>query len=153
MQPLMTALCFGTGSMAEFIVPAIRQEVLEIKAYIDERPFMRGTSYAGRPVIDFPQITEWSFDYILVACRPAKIISVRLHTLGIPEEKIVIMDVEKLLQEPEVLYPALLAYWRSFPGLTHAIAPSVLVDSPWLKAMLPVGLRHLLRVKFTKDDV
>lgn len=153
MQSIMTALCFGTGSMAECIVPAIRQEALEIKAYIDERPSMRGTTYAGKPVIDFLQIPEWSFDYILVACRPAELINVRLRALGIPEEKIVIMDVEKLLQEPEILCPALLAHWRAFPGLAQAIDPSVLVNSPWLKGVLPLKLRDLLRAKFTKDTV
>lgn len=134
----LTALCFGTGSMAENILPAIRADALEIKVFIDERPSMRGALYAGIPVIDFSQISGCSFDYILVACRPADRISQRLRDLGIPAEKIVVLDVETLFWEQgtadkKAMYSALLAYLQSFPGLVQAIDVPIFLDSPWLK--------------------
>lgn len=135
-----TTLCFGTGSMAENIIPALRQEYMEIKAFIDERSFMRGATYSDRPVIDFEQITSYSFDYILVACRPAEHIITRLLELGIPAETIVSLDVENLLwqqdtQDDVSLCAVLCEYLRSFPGLIQAIDVPVLLDSPWLRGV------------------
>lgn len=134
----ISVLCFGTGSMAENILPALRPEGMEIKAYIDERPFMRGATYAGSLVIDCTQIEEYSFDYILLLCRPAERIGARLRALGIPTEKIVSLDVENLLwqqdtQDATGLHTALLTYLQSFPGLIQAIDVPTLLDSPWLR--------------------
>jgi FkbM family methyltransferase len=139
--PKITALCFGTADMAANILPAIRPEVLEITAFIDERPSMRGKSYAGRQIIDFPQILDFSFDYILIACRPAERISARLRRLGIPLEKIVDLDLEELLlaqktTSKKILRSTCLAYLQAFPGLARAIDVQALLASFWLASAI-----------------
>ncbi len=136
----ITTLCFGTGSMAENVLPAFRPEWMDIKAFIDERPSMRGMTYAGSPVIDFGQITGCSFDYILIACRPADRIAERLCAIGVPVEKIVSLDVENFFWQQSSLDDAglrtdLLAYLRRFPGLLQAIDVPALLDSSWLRGV------------------
>ena len=131
-------LCFGAGSLAENVLSFFLPECIEIKAYIDERPFMRGATHAGSPVIDFAQIPDYSFDYILVACRPAERVGERLRALGIPAEKIVSLDLENYLwqkdaQDDAALCAALLAYLSGFPGVVQAIDVSALLESPWLR--------------------
>ena len=132
----VTALCFGTGSMAENILPSLRPDNIKINAFIDERPSMLGTTYAGSPVIDFAQIKNSSFDYILVACRPAEHIIERLRALGIPAEKIVSLDVENFLRQQGAQDEATLcAYLQNFPYLIQAIDVPTLLDSPWLRSV------------------
>ena len=92
------------------------------------------------PVIDFPQITGCSFDYILVACRPAERVRERLRGLGIPAEKIVSLDVESFFRQQDArdganLCAALLAYLRGFPGLIQAIDVPLLLGTPWLRGV------------------
>jgi len=95
-------LWFGTGSMTENLLPAVNHTKVEILAFIDEREEMCGATYSGSPIINFSQISDYSFDYILVACRPAERINARLRDFGIPAEKIISLDVENLLRVKQV---------------------------------------------------
>jgi O-methyltransferase len=131
-------LWFGTGSMTSMLLPAIKRDILHILAFIDERPQMRGTCFHSTPVIDTAETKNFSFAYVLLGCRQTAAVSARLREQGITSEKIVCLDLEKILHErggdPGKRSETLLNYLRQFPGLAEAIDLVSLSKTPWLSS-------------------
>ncbi len=142
MNDRLTAVCFGAGSLARSVIPALDTDKVHIAAFVDERPGARGGVFSGRPVIDLPEMLLMNFDYVFIACRPVEAVSSRLLALGVSAKKIVSLDFESFLLaqqgfEPQDCQAALAAYLSSFPGLAGCFSLPTLLRSCGLSASLP----------------
>ncbi|MDR1243472.1 MAG: radical SAM protein, partial [Deltaproteobacteria bacterium] len=142
----VSVLIFGTGSMADNIIPAIRGGALEIKCFIDERPEKRGTTYCGKPVRGLDALEAHEFDYVLIACRQALLVATRLrmHCL-IPENKLVPLDFEYICGQAGKqrsgcdLRQLVKSYLDEYPEIAAGFDLDVLLGSPWLRNVMHGG--------------
>jgi hypothetical protein len=66
---------------------------------VDEREKARGGTYQGCPVINLADVRHWEFDAFLLGAMVSEETTARIVAAGVPREKIVSLDVERLLLE------------------------------------------------------
>ncbi len=97
-KKIPTILCFGTGSMATNLIPALDRERIHIAGFIDETQRPQGVKFMGAPVVGLASINEIAYDYILVCARPYERIKNKLLDSGVPEAAIVPGDIEATMR-------------------------------------------------------
>ncbi|MDL2307138.1 FkbM family methyltransferase [Desulfovibrio sp. OttesenSCG-928-C06] len=139
----ISVIVIGAGSMAENIFPAIDADHVELLAFVDERPDMQGRELFATTIVALDHALALSFDYILVACRPADFVMTRLREdHNIPEEKIISLDFEKLLpaSSPRQMYSTVHSiikkYLKKTPGLSRALNLEILLKSHWISRFI-----------------
>ncbi len=91
---VVSVLWFGTGSMTAQLLPLCKQQHVQILAFIDERPGMRGKTLMDVPIISLADIPNYDFEYILVGARPYAHIAEKLKHCGVHEDKLISLDFE-----------------------------------------------------------
>lgn len=126
------------------IFPALRLEMCDIIAFVDERPNTWDTQYMSRPVIGVESMHIEQCDFLLIMCRGAKKVASRLNKdYAIPQNKMVIFDLYdstplKLAKKNGLKSPAriLEMYLSSFSGVFEIIDIDILVNAPLAKSWI-----------------
>jgi FkbM family methyltransferase len=135
---VVSVIWFGTGEMTRILLSCVDRAKLVIHAFIDERPHMRGTNYAGSPVRDFASIPGSSFDYILIACGLSEVIADRLIKAGVPSGKIISLNFKAVLKatssisEPGEAKSTITEYLARFPGMEECFDVSTILHTSWM---------------------
>lgn len=136
----ISVLWFGTGSMTSSLLSAVNHEKMQILAFIDEREEMRGKIFFGLPVIDLPNIADYTFEYILVGARGFERIKEKLADFSIPQDKIQSLDFESGAHEVAIRTASFQACLNSFINSNQPVYglfnKNDLMQTVWLKRIL-----------------
>lgn len=135
---------FGTGMVEKVIFPALRLNMCDIIAFVDERPNTWDTQYMSCPIIGVQDLCIERCDFLLIMCRGAKEVANRLvKDYAIPQNKMVLFDLYdrtnlKIAKESGLNLPEdiLKMHLSSFQGLLEIIDIDILVDAPLAKSWI-----------------